>query len=357
MVHLWLRAEARADEARVGLMPEGAADLIARGFRITVEESPRRALPLELYLAAGCEAAPAGGWRDAPRAAIIFGLKELPEAETPLVHRHILFGHAYKGQPAGARLLARLRAGGGVLYDLESLVDARGDRVAAFGYWAGFAGAAVALKAWAAQAQGGICGPLTAWPSRDALLLALNAEMGDVLRPDALIIGALGRTGRGVADLLAAMQVRTTLWDQTETARGAPFPEILAHEIFFNCILARPGCPVFVPADAAGTARRLRVIGDIACDPGAPFSPIRVYDRTTSWAAPVLRLHEDPPLDVVAIDNLPSLLPVESSRDFAAQLLPHLATLDRLDAGVWAGARALFERHGQAGPAPERHER
>ena len=28
-------------------------------------------------------------------------LKELPEDGTPLAHRHIMFGHAYKGQPAG----------------------------------------------------------------------------------------------------------------------------------------------------------------------------------------------------------------------------------------------------------------
>ena len=46
----------------------------------------------------------------------------------------------------------------------------------------------------------------------------------------------------------------------------------------------------------------------------------------------------------MAIDNLPSLLPVESSQDFAAQLLPHLQGLDRLDQGVWARAEAEFRR-------------
>ena len=56
------------------------------------------------------------------------------------------------------------------------------------------------------------------------------------------------------------------------------------------------------------------MIGDIACDPDSDFSPIKVYDRTTDWDAPALRVHDDPPLDVTAIDNLPSLLPVESSR-------------------------------------------
>ena len=47
----------------------------------------------------------------------------------------------------------------------------------------------------------------------------------------------------------------------------------------------------------------------------------------------------------MAIDNLPSLLPVESSQDFAAQLLPSLLTLDDLDAGVWGRAKAVFDRH------------
>ena len=51
-------------------------------------------------------------------------------------------------------------------------------------------------------------------------------------------------------------------------------------------------------------------------------------------------MHGAPVLDVMAIDNLPSLLPVEASEDFAAQLLPHLLeTLDVVDTGSGA-ARA-----------------
>ena len=55
-------------------------------------------------------------------------------------------------------------------------------------------------------------------------------------------------------------------------------------------------------------------------------------------------MHDAPVLDVTAIDNLPSMMPTESSEDFAAQLLPHLAKLDRMDSGVWAGAQAWFDR-------------
>lgn len=343
MVHLWVRAEQRPNEERVGLTPEGAATLIARGFRVTVEESPQRALPLAPYLAAGCDPAPFASWPSAPRDAIIFGLKELPEDGTPLPHRHILFGHAYKGQPAGPALLARFEAGGGTLYDLESMVDEKGRRVAAFGYWAGFAGAGVSVLAWAAQDRGGICPPVSRWADKGAMVADLAARLGN-RRPSALIIGALGRVGTGTADLCGSLGLAVTRWDIAETAFGGPFPEVLEHDLFFNCILARPGCPVFVPADAGSLPRRLRVIGDIACDPGSAFNPVPVYSTATDWAAPVVRVHDRPPLDVMAIDNLPSLLPIESSQDFAAQLLPHLMTLDALDRGVWGRAAAEFRR-------------
>jgi len=345
MTHLWVRAEQRPNEERVGLTPEGAAALVKAGIRVSVERSSVRAIPIDGYAAAGCEIVAENLWPDAPRDAIVFGLKELPEDGTPLTHRHIMFGHAYKGQPAGRELLKRFKAGGGTLYDLEYLVDENGRRVAAFGYWAGFAGAAVSLKCWAAQQRGTIAGPVAKYPSQSALIADLEREMAGMDRPRAIVIGALGRVGTGAADLCAKMGVAVTKWDMAETASGGPFPEVLQHEIFLNCILARPGCPVFVPASARTDPRKLTVIGDIACDPTSDFSPIKVYDRATDWAAPALRVADDPPLDVTAIDNLPSLMPVESSQDYAAQLLPSLMTLTDLSAGVWGRAKAEYDRH------------
>ena len=344
MTHLWVRAEQRPHEERVGLTPQGARDLLNAGLQVTVEQSSVRAIPIDGYRAAGCAIAPENSWPGAPADAIIFGLKKLPEDGSDLPHRHIMFGHAFKGQPAGRVLLKRFRSGGGTLYDLEYLVDESGRRVAAFGYWAGFAGAAVALKCWAAQAAGGIVGPVTVYRGSDALCTELAAELAGS-RPSVLVIGALGRVGTGASDLCEKLDLKVTKWDMAETAHGGPFPQVLEHDIFLNAILANPGCPVFVPADATTRPRALRVIGDIACDPTSGFSPIKVYDRTTDWTAPALRVHDDPPLDVTAIDNLPSLLPVESSQDYAAQLLPTLLQLDRIDQSVWARAKATFDSH------------
>ncbi|MCF6234727.1 MAG: saccharopine dehydrogenase, partial [Rhodobacteraceae bacterium] len=335
------------NEERVGISPEGAQALLEAGIEVTVEQSSVRAIAIDGYRDAGCAIAPENSWPQAPADAIIFGLKELPEDGSPLIHRHILFGHAYKAQPAGQILLARFRAGGGTLYDLEYLVDPAGRRVAAFGYWAGYAGAGVALKCWAAQQQGGIAGPVSVCRGSAELRADLSAELDATAtpRPSAMVIGALGRVGTGAADLCEAMGVRVTKWDMAETAHGGPFPEILTHELFFNCILARPGTPVFIPESTKTDPRKLSVIGDIACDPDSAFSPIKVYDRATDWDAPALRVHAEPVLDVTAIDNLPSLLPVESSQDFAGQLLPSLLTLSALDVGVWGRAKALFDTH------------
>lgn len=347
MTHLWVRAESRPNEDRVGIMPEGVAHLTGQGMTVTVEESPRRIIPLEAYAKAGAAIAPEGSWPTAPDDAIVFGLKELPEDGTPLRHRHIMFGHAFKGQPAGQQLLRRFQAGGGTLYDLEYLTDEAGRRLAAFGYWAGYAGAAVSLKCWIAQQRGTICGPVTAYTDKHRLQEELRAQMDatGAARPRAIVIGAKGRVGSGAADLLALMGVPVTAWDVAETAAGGPFPQVLMHEIFINAILAQPGAPVFVPASATAPGRDLTVIGDVACDPTSRFSPIKVYDRTTTWDKPALRVADVPPLDVMAIDNLPSMLPHESSQDYASQLLPVLSGLDAIQSGPWGRAGALFHEN------------
>ncbi|MQQ08073.1 saccharopine dehydrogenase [Epibacterium sp. SM1979] len=347
MTHLWVRAEQRANEDRVGLTPKGAKSLLDAGIHITIERSQTRAIPLQGYIDAGCAIADENSWPTAPGDAIIFGLKELPEDGTPLPHRHIMFGHAFKGQHSGKALLERFQAGGGTLYDLEYLVDETGRRVAAFGYWAGYAGAAVTLKTWAAQQRGDICGPVGAYENKDALIADLSAELLELntTRPTAIVIGAKGRVGSGAADLCETMGIKVTKWDMEETAHGGPFPEILSHNMFLNCIFARPGTPVFVPREALTADRALSAIGDVACDPDSDYNPVPVYDRATTWDSPALRVAEEPVLDVMAIDNLPSMLPLESSEDYADQLLPSLLTLGDLDTGVWGRAYATFKQH------------
>lgn len=344
MAHIWVRAEQRAFEQRVGLTPLGAEALLAAGHHVTVEESTSRAISIDGYADAGCAIAAQHAWMDASDDAVIFGLKELDEDGPDLRHRHIMFGHAYKGQADGPQLLNRFKRGGGTLYDLEYLVEANGRRIAAFGYWAGFAGAAVGVMALAAQSSA-VLGAVDVYPSQDALVDTLHG-LSLPMDKSAIIIGAKGRVGTGATDLLQALGFQTTLWDMDETKHGGPFPEILDHALFVNCILAGPDVPVFVPKSAVAADRRLRVIADVSCDPNSSYNPIPIYDRSTTFADPLVRVTDTPtPLDVMAIDNLPSMLPVESSEDYASQLLPYLMELDSIDAGVWGRAAQTFEHH------------
>jgi len=119
MTHIWIRAEERPNEQRVGVTPGGVTALVQAGFQVTLEEDPSRAIALADYT--GCSLAATGSWRTAPKDAIIFGLKELPDDDNPLVHRHIMFGHAYKGQPDGARLLERFNRGGFMIWNISPM--------------------------------------------------------------------------------------------------------------------------------------------------------------------------------------------------------------------------------------------
>lgn len=351
MAHIWVRSEQRAFEQRVGATPSGVSTLIEAGHNVTVEESASRAIDISLYEKTGCEIAPAHSWVEAPSDAIIFGLKELDEDGPDLIHRHIMFGHAYKGQAEGPALLARFKRGGGALYDLEYLLDENKRRVAAFGYWAGFAGAAVGVMAWLSQQKHEKLGAVGVYGNKDDLINELESGCSDAydagaFKPNMIVIGAKGRVGSGALELARSLDIVVTEWDMAETAHGGPFPEILDHTIFVNCILASPNVPVFVPKSAVVSARKLNVIADVSCDPNSPYNPVPVYDHSTSFADPIIRVADAPSyLDVMAIDNLPSMLPVESSEDYASQLLPHLIALDDMDQGVWAGAYEFFEQH------------
>lgn len=44
----------------------------------------------------GCKIVDEASWPDAPLDAFIVGIKELSDEDSPLQHRHIYFGHAYK---------------------------------------------------------------------------------------------------------------------------------------------------------------------------------------------------------------------------------------------------------------------
>jgi len=354
---LWLRCEKKEFERRAALTPTTAKKLIDAGFEIYVERDEQRIFDDAEYERVGCKLVENNSWPSAPSTMPIIGLKELPESDEPIIHTHIQFAHCYKRQAGWSKILARFHRGGGSLYDLEFLTDASGRRVAAFGFHAGFAGAAAGALALAEQRKegGARLGKLLPYENEAAMVKSVRGVLGGSGKGvKALVIGALGRCGRGAVDLFRKIgldEEDIVKWDMDETAKGGPFQEILDVDIFVNCIYLSSSIPPFLSHEqilAAGSSRRLSVVVDVSCDTTNPFNPIPVYNINTTFSKPTVDVDVgpgNPPMTVVSIDHLPTLLPREASEQFSSDLLPSLMEFPRRnEKRVWTDAQALFRQ-------------
>ena len=361
-VILHLRAETKPLEARAALTPTTTKQLIDAGFKVYVEKSSQSIFDIKEYEQAGAEIVPEGSWKQAPKDRLIIGLKELPENETfPLVHEHIQFAHCYKDQAGWETVLGRFPAGNGTLYDLEFLEDDNGRRVAAFGFYAGFAGAAIGVLDWAfkqTHSDSESLPGVTPCPNEDALIDFVKGELQKALEktggkyPTALVIGALGRCGSGALDFFKKVGIpdeNVAKWDMQETAKGGPFKEIVDSNIFINCIYLSKPIPPFINFESLNVDdRKLTTIVDVSADTTNPHNPIPVYEIATVFNAPTVdvKTTKGPKLSVCSIDHLPSLLPREASEFFSKDLMPSLLQLPERDtAPVWVRAKQLFDKN------------
>ncbi len=330
-----MRAEVRSTERRAPITPTDAGTLIASGAQVTVERSSQRVFDIEAYATKGCRIADTGSWVDAPADASIVGIKELPDEPAALRHTHIYFAHAYKGQDGAQELLTRFARGGGELLDVEYLtLNQR--RVVAFGYWAGYVGASLALL----QARGALSPPLAPMGRAELDRSVRESSAGP---GSALVIGARGRSGRGAVDALVGAGWDVTKWGMVDTT-DLDKQALLRHELLVNCVVThRPQEPFVTSDDIGAPGRRLRVIGDVTCDVTSANNVLPINTSVTTWDAPARRFGMPTPLDVIAIDNLPSLLPLEASVSFSADFTRLLVDLAGRT-GPFAAAQETF-RH------------
>ena len=337
-----MRAEVRATERRAPVVPSDVGRLVAAGFRVTVEESTQRVFDAEGYAEAGATLVPTGSWVDAPDDVVVVGIKELPEEPATLRHRHVYFAHAFKGQSDAVIVLGRFRAGGGTLSDIEYLTDGQGGRVVAFGYWAGYVGAALGVLHLASALET----PLQPMDQHelDALLLSV-AERVAGARP--VVTGARGRSGTGACDALWVAGLVPGRYDRRESSdlgnRG-----LLDYDLLVNCVGIKEPTPPFLTREDLDGSRRLSVVADVTCDVTSDKNMIQVNDAITTWDEPVrtVRGPDGTAVDVIAIDNLPSLLPREASIGFSEELTAQLLGLADLSrpTGPWVAAEVAFRQ-------------
>ena len=163
------------------------------------------------------------------------------------------------------------------------------------------------------------------------------------IKPRVLIIGA-GRSGSGAYHVLKRFDIHATVWtrEHTHTRTSAFFTEILNYDILLNCINLSEEIEPFITSPMLVIPhRKLSVCVDISCDYTSAYNPLPIYTTGTTFDNVTYPLiTTDPVLDIIAIDNLPSYLPLVSSINFANQLYDLLLELEW--SPVWMRARARF---------------
>ena len=145
------------------------------------------------------------------------------------------------------------------------------------------------------------------------------------LKPRVLLIG-YGVAGKAAKSVLEQFSIPTTIW----TSKDQPDRSVIFdHDILLHAIRLSddPTCVVepFLKLSDLLIDHRLSVICDISCDLGNPRNTLPLYDSYTTVKQPVRRIDGD--IDLIAINHLPSLEPVVSSKQFSAILRQYLPAL------------------------------
>lgn len=304
---LFIRKETKLNEYRTPLIPSDCKKLIDKGFKIIVESSDCRCFSDEEYKSSGCIIS------NYEEGYLVVGLKELGD-DFYYGCRNMYFSHSFKGQMNSGEILGRFRESGGVIYDYEYIVGEDGRRSIAFGFWAGFVGCFLGLY----QFKYGNLSNLRYWGNYMDLL----DELGDIqLGIKIGIIGINGRCGGGCKYLLDLLKIGYKGYCRDDKLDSS-------HDILINCIYLSPDSGVVFIDD--NNVDSVRVLVDVSCDIYAENNPIRIEYPLTNYDRPVYRYRNT---DIIAIDNLPSLLPRDSSEEFSNKLVDLLneETLNKLE--------------------------
>lgn len=293
---------------------------------------------------------------------VLFGVKEVPIDQLIAEKTYFFFSHTLKKQPYNRKLLQTVLEKNIRLIDYEVLKDEHGNRVVAFGRWAGIVGAYNAF--WTYGKKTDLFDLKRA--SECADLKELHSELAKVqLPPVKIVMTGSGRVGGGAIEILKSLKIREVSahdflhlyfdeavyvvlnsadyyrrksdggYDKQEFYSNPALYEshfqkfAEAGELMISGAYWNPDAPrLFEMSAIASDDFQLSVIADISCDVGGAIpttltsstisNPVFDVDRKTGEKLPPFGSQTS--ISVMAIDNLPCELPRESSLEFGSQL-------------------------------------
>jgi len=327
---LFIRSETSSNETRSPLSPADVKKLYEKGFTVFVQRSVTRVFSDAEFAKANAILTDEP-WFKFKQKALIIGLKELQLEELNHLdnHSHVYFSHSYKNQAHATQLLTKFKISHSKLYDLEYFLNPDGSRYLAFGFYAGLVGAALGLRQ-AHNKRHGLqdISQLHPWPSINALfdyckIEGLNEKIG--------IIGN-GRCAKGVIYVLNNLNIQYEILTRNSSVDPKKY------SLFFNCILLdKNNDSNWFPKTVEYTSPL--TIVDISCDYNKVNNPISIYEEPTTWTTPVFNYNRH--VSVIAIGNLPSLLPHDSSMEFSSLFTELLLNYGDI---IWQANLNLFNK-------------
>ncbi len=297
---------------------------------------------------------------------ILMGIKEVPIPSLLEGKTYLFFSHTLKEQPYNRKLLQAALEKKIRLIDYEALKDKQGNRLVAFGRYAGIVGAFNGLWAYGKRYKKFML--RRAFECFDVNDLKLELRKVKLPAVKVLLTGA-GRVAKGAMETLDSAGIRKVnvhdflyhkfdepVYIQLSSAdyhtrkEGGHFnreefhqyPErYSSHFIDFtkvtDILLAgafwNPKAPVlFTKEDMLSPDFKIKIIADITCDIGgsipstvkASTIPDPIYDYDPSDNSIHLAFSNDRLISVMAVDNLPCELPRSSSEEFGRDLLDRI---------------------------------
>ena len=217
------------------------------------------------------------------------------------------------------------RSYNGIILDYEYIVDENNRRLIAFGFWAGFAGIFLGLLQYYNRINN--YNDISNLKPFNNCNEIINILKDIKIQPKIAIIGYKGRCGKGSVNLLDRLNINYSGFSKNEKF------DLNEYDIMINCIyLNQDSDVIFI--DNSKEYKNLKIIVDISCDIDAYNNPIKLQYHRTNFENPICKVGK---LDVIAIDNLPSLLPKDSSSEFSEILVELIQ-----DNNIWNKLEYLY---------------
>lgn len=354
-------------DKRVPLTPQQAVEIQQRfpNVSVIVQSSLLRAYRDEEYIEEGISVK-----EDVSGCDILMGVKEVPITELLEGKTYLFFSHTIKKQPYNRKLLQAILEKQIRLIDYEAIKDKLGNRLVAFGRYAGIVGAYNGL--WTYGKRTGSFSLRRAHECFDVNDLKLELRKIKLPPNTKIILTGAGRVGKGAMETLDSAGIRKVspsdflhgtfdepVYVQLSSAdyhtriEGGHFnreefhlhPELYhSHFLDFtrvaDILIAgaywNPKAPIlFSREDMQRQDFKVKVIADVTCDidgsiPSTKIAttiaePVYDYDPITDSMQPACSSSQY--ITTMTIDNLPCELPRSASEEFGQDLINRVLPL------------------------------